>query len=205
MGLSRSKPSVLTKGTPGRSVKDRFRHAKRSKLINTFAMPLDMNDLELLATWFIPRTIEDQSGLVFRGLATRSGRSELKYVAIWLNSLVEKSVSSKEPFPTDVLAEIQFNIGMIFEELEDYAEAAKAFTACLYLQTQREDPPARVAKTLFRLGHAYGRIDQAKEKKKAWKRAFALMGYHMEPAELDSLCARRGMQAVEEETASSDC
>jgi hypothetical protein len=174
------------------------------KLIETFSVPLDWNDLELLATWFIPRTIDDQSGLVFRGLATRKDRTELEYVSIWLVNLVASFMTKAGPdmFPIDVLAEVQFFLGMIREEMDDYAAAQKAYKACLLLQTQNEDPPERVAKTLFRLGKSQGRMDQPEERKSSWKRAFALMGYNLDLEELESLCFRRDQ---EEDTSSSRC
>ncbi|GAX23349.1 hypothetical protein FisN_15Lh065 [Fistulifera solaris] len=170
------------------------------KLIETFSAPLDWNDLELLATWFIPRTTDDQSGLVFRGLATRKDRTELEYVSIWLVNLVGKSEAGPDMFPIDVLAEVQFFLGMICEEMNDYAAAKKAYTACLLLQTQNEDPPERVAKTLFRLGKSQGRMDQPEERKSSWKRAFALMEYNLDLEELESLFLRRDQ---EEDTSSS--
>jgi hypothetical protein len=170
------------------------------KLIETFSAPLDWNDLELLATWFIPRTTDDQSGLVFRGLATRKDRTELEYVSIWLVNLVAASQTGPDLFPIDVLAEVQFFLGMIREEMDDFAGARKAYTACLALQTQNEDPPERVAKTLFRLGKSQGRMDQPDEKKSSWKRAFAMMGYNLDLEELEALCIRRDQ---EEDTSSS--
>lgn len=199
-----SRSSQSNEKTEKRSTKSRrSKNTKRAKLLETFSAPLDMNDLELLATWFIPRTTEDQSGLVFRGLASRNDRSELEYMCIWLVNLVTKE-SSSGSLPSDVLAEVHFFIGLIREELQDYPAAVQSFVNCLFLQSQNQEPAEKVAKTLYRLGNSYGRIGKAKEKKSNWKRAFALMGDPLEPDELEALCSRRCMQMVEEETASSD-
>lgn len=197
MGRS-DKAAPATGTTEKRS--SRAKDAKRTKVIATLSAPLDWNDLELLATWLIPQTVADTSGLVFRGLASRADRTELGCMCSWLVHLVATSVD----LPTDVLAEVHFFIGLIREEFQEYPAATQSFLNCLFLQSQQKEDPEKVAKTLYRLGNSYGRQGLLDEKKSSWKRAFEFMGDALTPDELESLCSRRGLQMVEEETASSD-